>query len=123
MKSTLKGFIKRVRQGFTLANIHRQKIWQTILIGAGLGMSLGAAAQSSSGGGAAIFGLCKITSFISDTLAFAVAGVAVAIMGTLYTMDAAREGVMSSAVRILLGAGVAIAALTLVGFALGKSVC
>lgn len=102
--------------------IIREKFFQTLIIGFASGFAVTASAQTT-GIGSTITGLCKITSFVSDYLAFAILAVAIACVGVLYTMDAAREGVMAASVRIMLGSGAAISAVALVGYFLGKSVC
>ena len=68
-----------------------------------------------------VAGVCKTAHFVSDTVVFAVLGLAVTVYGTMYAVNAMKEGAMESVVRVSLGGGVAVSALAIVANIFGSS--
>lgn len=68
-----------------------------------------------------VAGVCKTARFVSDTVVFAVLGLAVTVYGTMYALNAMKEGAMESVVRVSLGGGVAVSAIAIVANIFGSS--
>ena|SRR5260221_4431328 len=81
-------------------------------------ISSAANAQQANG---LVAGVCKTAHFVSDTVVFAVLGLAVTVYGTMYAVNAMKEGAMESVVRVSLGGGVAVSALAIVANIFGSS--
>ena len=81
-------------------------------------------AQSAPAGlQSSVGGICKLTTFVSEWVVFAVLAGAVTIYGLLYAINAMREGVMENVLRVAMGGGVAISGVALISYGFGKSVC
>jgi len=78
------------------------------------------AAQAQQANGL-VAGVCKTARFVSDTVVFAVLGLAVTVYGTMYALNAMKEGAMESVVRVSLGGGVAVSAIAIVANIFGSS--
>lgn len=91
---------------------------QVFLVIAVMTMSAAAQAQQANG---LVAGVCKTARFVSDTVVFAVLGLAVTVYGTMYALNAMKEGAMESVVRVSLGGGVAISAIAIVANIFGSS--
>ena len=83
-------------------------------------MAMSAAAQAQQANGL-VAGVCKTARFVSDTVVFAVLGLAVTVYGTMYALNAMKEGAMESVVRVSLGGGVAVSAIAIVANIFGSS--
>src|SRR5688572_12422235 len=68
-----------------------------------------------------VAGVCRTAQFVSDTVVFAVLGLAVTVYGTMYALNAMKEGAMESVVRVSLGGGVAVSAIAIVTNIFGSS--
>lgn len=91
---------------------------QVFLVIAVMMMSTAAQAQQANG---LVAGVCKTARFVSDTVVFAVLGLAVTVYGTMYALNAMKEGAMESVVRVSLGGGVAVSAIAIVANIFGSS--
>lgn len=91
---------------------------QVFLVIAVMMMSAAAQAQQANG---LVAGVCKTARFVSDTVVFAVLGLAVTVYGTMYALNAMKEGAMESVVRVSLGGGVAVSAIAIVANIFGSS--
>jgi hypothetical protein len=94
------------------------KVQQAMLLGMVMAVSMSARAQQANG---LVAGVCKTAHFVSDTVVFAVLGLAITVYGTMYALNAMKEGAMESVVRVSLGGGVAVSALAIVANIFGSS--
>ena len=83
-------------------------------------MAVSAVVQAQQANGL-VAGVCKTARFVSDTVVFAVLGLAVTVYGTMYALNAMKEGAMESVVRVSLGGGVAVSAIAIVANIFGSS--
>lgn len=98
----------------------RQGPWvrDAALMAAIMAVSASAHAQQVNG---LIAGVCKTAQFVSNTVLFAVLGLAVTVYGLMYAVNAMREGSMESVVRVSLGGGVSFSAVAIVANIFGSS--
>lgn len=66
-------------------------------------------------------GLCGLIGYISNTVAVVVITLAVGFAAILHSVNEAREGIVSSVLRVGIGGAVAVSAATIVGLILSKS--
>jgi hypothetical protein len=85
-----------------------------------IAMAISSAAQAQQANGL-VAGVCKTAHFVSETVVFAVLGLAVTVYGTMYAVNAMKEGAMESVVRVSLGGGVAVSAIAIVANIFGSS--
>jgi hypothetical protein len=88
------------------------------LMAAMMAVSASAHAQQVNG---LVAGVCKTAQFVSNTVLFAVLGLAVTVYGLMYAVNAMREGSMESVVRVSLGGGVSFSAVAIVANIFGSS--
>ena len=88
------------------------------LMAAMMAVSASAHAQQANG---LVTGVCKTAQFVSNTVLFAVLGLAVTVYGLMYALNAMREGSMESVVRVSLGGGVSFSAIAIVANIFGSS--
>lgn len=95
-----------------------QRVRDAGLMAAMMAVSASAHAQQVNG---LVAGVCKTAQFVSNTVLFAVLGLAVTVYGLMYALNAMREGSMESVVRVSLGGGVSFSAIAIVANIFGSS--